>query len=259
MKIRVIFPLAAVCTLLVLISLPVASVYASDPAPWPAGLPWGKGTPWPVAAPLSVGQHWSYSAPAPYAVPILPTPVPTAIPLRSVNPAPVVPAAPVVLPAPTIAPTPVPAAPQVIAHWAGSSPADALEANGAWQTLDSRASAWYVVGTAVGTGVRMEVWLDASDISGLDMSIYAPNQLDNLNGSAAGHGTTDKFAPGRLHWSGGGSSAVAGNWYARISNSGSSSVQYKVTSDQQQIAPKNCESYWEYLPSGAYVYWTACH
>ncbi|MGE5261786.1 MAG: hypothetical protein ACM3S0_00270, partial [Acidobacteriota bacterium] len=77
--------------------------------------------------------------------------------MRSVNQAPVVPAAPVVLPAPTIAPTPVPAAPQVITHQAGSSPADALEANGAWQTLDSRASAWYVVGTAVSTGVHMEV------------------------------------------------------------------------------------------------------
>ena len=105
----------------------------------------------------------------------------------------------------------------------------------------------------------MDAWLDASDISGLDMAIYAPNQLDNLSGPAAGHGTTNKFSPGRLHWNGGGSNAVAGNWYARISNGSAASVQYKVTSEQQQIAPKECHGYWEYFQNGAHVFWTACN
>lgn len=250
--------LPAVVFALALLLLPVTSAYASDPTPWPAGLPWGKGTPWPAAAPLGVGQHWSYSAPLPYTAPVLPTPVPTAMPLRPASPASVVPLAPVALPAPTIVPTPVSAAPLVITHQAGSSPADAFAANGTWQTLAPGASAWYVVGTAVSTGVRMDAWLDASDISGLDMAIYAPNQLDNLN-SPVGHGTTNKFAPGRLHWNGGGSNAVAGNWYARISNGNPFSVQYKVTSEQLQIAPKECHSYWEYFQNGDHVFWTACN
>ncbi len=249
MKTKAILLSAVVFTVLASLSLPVTSVYADDPSPYPAGLPWGKGTPWPGAMPLSVGQHWSVP-PAPlYTAPMAPMPVPTIVPAQPAYKVPVRPAA-------TLAPVPPPA----VASHSGSSPYDALEANGSTRTLGPGATAWFLIGNAAPTsGVQMEVWLDASDVSAIDMAIYAPNQMDNLNGPAVGHGTSNKFAPGRLHWIGGGSNAVPGNWYARVTNGNPYSVQYKVTSDAQQIAPKQCHSYWEYFLNGAHVFWTACN
>ncbi len=284
---RRIFPsalLTLVVLTLVLMELSVAPVFASDPPP---GLPWGKGTPWPTAMPLRVGVPFSVNGnppvvrqvqplaiatkvrPAPLVVPapVVPTPVPpppvvaapvvpTPVPPPPVVAAPVVPiAAPP--PAPVVVPTAVPPAPVASATNSGSDISNALEPGDTMRTLGSGASVWFRVGSAASAGVHMDVWLDISTDSNVDLAVYAPNQLDNLSGPPAGRGTPFQNNRRRLHWTGGGSNAVYGIWYARITNNNPYSIDYKLTTENAAIAPKSCTSYWEWIGPNL-VWWSAC-
>ncbi len=254
--------LALAVLTLILMEVSVAPVFASDPPP---GLPWGKGTPWPTAMPLTVGKPFSVSSGAPpivrqvqpLAIATKARPAPLVIPAR-VLPTPV-PRAPLV--AAPVAPTAVPpsaAAPaSVSASNAGSDISNTLDPGDGERTLSSGGTVWFKIGSASSAGIRMEVWLDVCADSKVDLSIFAPNQLDNLSGPPAGHGTPFQNDRKRLHWSGGGSNAVYGNWYARITNSNPSAIQYKLTTENVVIAPKACNSYWEYIGPNL-VWWSAC-
>ena len=248
MKPTIIFPSAILVIVLLaflMMALPASPVFADDPTSLPAGLPWGKGTPWPAANPLTVGKPWTAQMPAPpaqSAAPVVPVPVVVATPAYV--------ASPLIVPAPSV--------PVAVTSQHGNSPLDALLPNGDWQTLGAGATVWYRIGTANEGGVHMDVWLESSLTGGVDMAIYGPDQLNNLAGPPAGHGTRSKSDPARLNWSGGGSNRVSGNWFARVTNHNSVSARVRVTSEETLIAPKNdCASYWEYIGRD-YVYWSAC-
>jgi hypothetical protein len=110
-------------------------------------------------------------------------------------------------------------------------------------------TAWFLIGSG---NVHMDVWLDAEPHLNVDLAIYAPNGGD----VPVGRGTFDHANPDRLVWSGGNWNAD-GNWYALITNANSVILNYEISSSQREIAPKSCDSYWEYIGS-AHVYWTKC-
>lgn len=280
--------LLAAFGLTLLIGFSASRAYAGDP-PWPTGLPWPTTVSWPTASPLLLGVPWSPSGQASYppvSAPVVQpanTPIPPVIVSLPSNPPPVAPKSvqnnplPTVVPPPSnpapivVPPTSVPAVnnplPVIVAPTAapivnvpslasntnrgnaGSSRADALSADGAWRSLDSGASAWYLIGTG---GEHMSVWLDSNPHSGMDMAVYSPDG----GGSLVGHGTPDNANPDRLLWSGGHWSA-SGNWYALITNRNSVAVQYAVTDSGHQMGEKSCHSYWENIGTSR-VFWTVC-
>ncbi len=237
-----------------------APAFAGDPPP---GLPWGKGTPWPTAMPLSVGKPFSPNSSAPPVIrQVQPLAVATKVrPVVPVIVAPVVPT-PVPPPVPVVAPVPPTAVPPPAPPVSASSDlvsdiSNALNPGDTVRTLSPGGTVWFRIGSASGAGVNIDVWLDVSADNNVDLAIYAPNQLNNLSGTPAGHGTPFQRNPKRLHWKGGGSNAVYGVWYARITNNNPMAIDYKLTTENVAIAPKSCVSYWEYIGTN-YVYWTAC-
>jgi hypothetical protein len=271
------FVLAALAVLVLLAGMPASSAYAFDP-PWPAGIPWPTTVPWPTASPLTIGVPWSpaiqsypvYVAPAAPlpSVPVVPAPavlppvvVSSGVPVATPLPPVVVssfgsaPLPPVVVPSNNSAPivpvsgNPAPAnvAPPATDFSGGSSRASALPPGDAWHTLGAGASLWYRIGTS---GNHIDVWLEATPLGGVGMLIYAPNGSD----VPIGRGTLSK--DDRLGWSGGHWSGE-GYWYALVTNGNPMSIQYRITSSQQDISNKSCWSYWEYIGSTP-VYWTKC-
>ena len=231
--------------------LTASPAYAFDP-PWPGGIPWPTTVPWPTASPLTIGVPWSppiQSYPAYVTTPVPPVvalPVAGSIPLPPVVvagsvPSPANPSA--SYPAASSVAPPMPDAP------GGSTQETAYIAGDTWRTLGGGGVVWYRVGAS---GEHMDVWLDASPHIGVSMSIFAPNG----GVEPIGRGTPFNADPTRLLWSGGHWSG-SGYWYARITNSSPVSVQYRVTSSQQDISNKTCWSYWEYIGTMP-VYWTKC-
>ena len=257
-----------------LAGLPASPAYAFDP-PWPGGIPWPTTVAWPTASPLTIGVPWSppsQSFPVYVATPVPPAPalqVTGPLPLPSVAPAvPVagaLPLPPVVGsgsgPLPPIASSsnvapssvaPSSVAPSLPDSSGGSTQATAYLAGDTWRTLGAGGVVWYRVGAS---GEHMDVWLDATPHAGVSMAIFAPNGGDH----PIGQGTPFNADPTRLLWSGGHWDG-GGYWYARITNSNPVSVQYRVTSSQQDIGNRSCFSYWEYLVNSPNpVYWTECN
>lgn len=145
-----------------------------------------------------------------------------------------------------IRPTAKPIAQQAIPQ--GTSPSSPMLPGDAWQTLAAGAQVWYKIGDG---GVHIDVALQAKPLDGLTMEVYAPRQMDQ----PIGHGTYQKQTDS-LVWAGGHWQAD-GAWLARINNSNSAPVQYKLSSNVKDISNKTCHSYWEYLGT-APVYWTVC-
>ncbi|HEX7592890.1 MAG TPA: hypothetical protein VF429_01845 [Anaerolineae bacterium] len=137
----------------------------------------------------------------------------------------------------------------------GDSPANALELSDNIQVIDAGARLWYKIGS---DGSHMDVWMLTYGQPGLGFDVYAPNQLDiqSPDTKPKGGGTYPNFDPNNLRWSGG-SFSQRGTWYALVTNNSTIRLSFKFNSNQSKVE-KNCHSYWEYLPDGAYVYWTAC-
>ncbi|MDE3088541.1 MAG: hypothetical protein KGJ80_04045 [Chloroflexota bacterium] len=137
----------------------------------------------------------------------------------------------------------------------GDSPANALELSDENQVIDAGARLWYKIGS---DGSHMDVWMATYGQSGLGFVVYAPNQLDiqSPDTKPKGVGTYPNSDPNTLRWSGG-SFMQRGTWYALVTNNSTFRLWFKFSSNQFKVE-KNCFSYWEYLPDGQYVYWTAC-
>ncbi len=263
------FVLAALAVTVLLAGKPASSAYAFDP-PWPAGIPWPTTVPWPTASPLKLGVPWSPSyqtypvyvvTPVPSAaapvvaapLPLPPVVVSSSVPAPSPLP-PVVVSSGLAAPLPPVIPpsnNPAPAngVTSDANSLGGSTRDSALVPGDTWRSLDAGANVWYRIGSS---GDHMDVWLDATPRTGVGMTIYAPNGSDQ----PVGRGTPHNADPTRLVWSGGHWSGD-GYWYALITNSNPISIQYRVTSTQQDITNKTCWSYWEYIGSNP-VYWTKC-
>ena len=221
MKTRKISQLAMLLILaLMVLAGMVTSAGAADPWPWEQGIPWLTTTPWPTPHILGVGERFSLG--------VL-----------------IVPATPVPIPVPFNVAVPLP--PAVPAR-NGDSPMNALNPDGAARTLGAGASVWYKVGNG---GEHIDVFLDATPLSGMALYVYAPGNLSD----PIGQGTPQK-STGRLVWAGGHWQSE-GDWFARVTNSNPMAVQYTLTSSAHEINKKSCYSYWEHIGTQP-VYWTEC-
>ena len=137
----------------------------------------------------------------------------------------------------------------------GDSPAHALELSPDFQMINPGGQVWYKIGA---DGSHMDVWMTTYGQPGLGFAVYAPNQdLSAPETQPKGVGTYPNNDPNTLRWSGG-SFTQKGTWFALVTNTSSRPLSYKLESNQSKVE-KNCHSYWEWLPTGLYVYWTACN
>lgn len=212
------------------LSISATSVFAEDPRP--QGLPFSA-MPWPTARPLRVGETWSPS-----------------ISTSTSNP----PAASSSIPIVVIPQHPAPAQANVLPATnpapvsSGTSPSNALNSTGHWETLGAGAVVWYRIGSG---GVHMTVFLDAIPMSNVSMQVFAPNQFHK----PVGYGASSKDGT-RLVWAGGHWKAH-GDWVAKITNGNPVPLRYRLTSSAVDISNKSCYSYWEWIGPN-YVYWTEC-
>jgi hypothetical protein len=161
-------------------------------------------------------------------------------------------------PPPTPTPAPVLVATKLTAatiQKSGDSPENAMEVGEDFQMINSNSRLWYKIGS---DGSHIDVWMTTYGQPGLGFAVYAPNQdLGAPETKPKGLGTYPNTDPNTLRWSGG-SWTQRGVWYALVTNTSDKSLSFKLSSNQSQVN-HNCNSYWESLPSGAYVYWTACN
>lgn len=245
---RLVSACAFVVLALGLFAISATSVFADDPRP--QGIPFSV-MPWPTARPLRVGETWS---PSGSSAPVNPAPASPAVPLvilpQKPAPTPVASSIPVIVlpqnPAPVQAY--VPPASNPVPMGIGTSPANALIANGSWTTLGAGSSVWYRIGNG---GVHMDVFLDADPMSNVALEVFAPNQFHK----PIGIGTLSKGGV-QLVWAGG-HWRSEGDWVAKITNNNPLSINYRLTSWVKNISNKTCYSYWEYIGSN-YTYWTEC-
>jgi hypothetical protein len=137
----------------------------------------------------------------------------------------------------------------------GDSPANAMEVGEDSQMINPNARLWYKIGS---DGSHIDVWMTTYGQPGLGFAVYAPNQdIYAPESKPKGVGTYPNTDPNTLRWSGG-SWTQRGVWYALVTNTSDKSLSFKLSSNQS-LVNHNCNSYWETLPSGVYVYWTACN
>jgi hypothetical protein len=160
-------------------------------------------------------------------------------------------------PTPTPAPAPVLVATKLTAATAqksGDSPENAMEVPEDFVKINPGSRLWFKIGS---DGSHIDVWMTTYAQPGLGFAVYAPNQdLGAPETKPKGVGTYPNSDPNTLRWSGG-SWTQRGIWYAVVTNTSDKALSFKLSSNQF-LVNHNCHSYWENLPSGEYVYWTAC-
>lgn len=136
----------------------------------------------------------------------------------------------------------------------GDSPATARPINGDLHTLDAGGVAWYKIDN--GNNFFLDVWLDASGRGGITFAVFAPEQINGLSVDTQpkGRGAAAKNDPRDLIWKG---SYAMGVWHVLVRNHNPAPVQFKLGT-MQSTTDRKCVSYWEWLPTGAYVLWTDC-
>ena len=159
-------------------------------------------------------------------------------------------------PAPTSTPTPV--ALKIVNIPSGDSPTTARDITGAWQSIPPGGSVWYK--TPYSDGYRnIELWVDSPAQNALGLALFSPDQQVGAwtDWKPVGRGTFNARQPEHvLAWIAG--YARSGVWFALIQNYTNAPVSYRLAGNLSSADVKKCHSYWEYLPSGAHVYWTDC-
>lgn len=150
----------------------------------------------------------------------------------------------------TKAVTPPSAAPKAAAPAAPSGNASASSANlvNSWQSLGPGSVVWLKLGSG---GDHIDASLEANSLDGVSMQVFAPDSPDKPIGQGSLQNST-----GHLVWSGGKWSSI-GDWMARIANTSSAAVWYKLTVSGYSIGQCDSISYWEKIGT-ADVYWTRC-
>lgn len=146
--------------------------------------------------------------------------------------------------------TPPSAAPKVAAPAAPSGNTSASSANlvNSWQMLAPGSVVWLKLGSG---GDHIDASLEANSLDGVSMQVFAPDSPDRPIGQGSVQNST-----GHLVWSGGKWSSI-GDWMARIANTSSAAVWYKLTVSGYSIGQCDSISYWEKIGT-ADVYWTRC-
>lgn len=137
----------------------------------------------------------------------------------------------------------------------GDSPYTARTMTGDWETIDPKASIWYRIDNE--NNFFLDVWMDTYGQPGVTFAVYSPDQINNLSATTVPKGRSAAIKSDPSHdWWWNGAQAV-GIWHVLVTSSASTPMKYRI-GYKQSTEQRNCHSYWEYLPSGLYVYWTAC-
>ncbi len=144
--------------------------------------------------------------------------------------------------------TPTPVRPK------GDSPQSARPISQDWETVGPNGVVWYRIDN--GNNYFLEFWLDANGTRNITFSIFSPEQANDLSVATKpkGVGAFDKYSGHDLFWKG---YRATGSWYALVRNFNDFPVQYKV-GIRESTTERNCWGYWEWLPTGEYVYWIDC-
>jgi hypothetical protein len=136
----------------------------------------------------------------------------------------------------------------------GDSPQSARAISQDWETIAPHGVVWYRIDN--GNNYFLEFWLDANGTRNITFSIFAPEQANDLSVATKpkGVGSFDKYSGHDLFWKG---YRATGSWYALVRNYNDFPVQYKV-GIRESTTERNCWGYWEWLPTGDYVYWIDC-
>ena len=137
----------------------------------------------------------------------------------------------------------------------GDSPYTAREMTGNWETLAPQASVWYRVNNE--NNFYLDVWMDTYGRPGVTFAVYSPEQMNNLSAATVPKGRSAAIKTDTTHdWWWKGAQAI-GIWHVLVTNTTATPMQYRINY-KPSTEERQCRSYWEYLPSGLYVYWTAC-
>ena len=137
----------------------------------------------------------------------------------------------------------------------GDSPYTARTMTGEWETIAPGEQIWYRINNE--NNFYLDVWMDTYGRPGVSFAVYSPEQTNNLSAATAPKGRSAAIKTDTTHdwwWKG---AQATGIWHVLVTNTTTTPMQYRIDY-RQSTEQRNCRSYWEYLPTGAYVYWTAC-
>jgi hypothetical protein len=137
----------------------------------------------------------------------------------------------------------------------GDTPHTARTMTGEWETIDPRANIWYQIDNK--NNFYLDIWMDTYGKPGVTFSVYSPEQSNNLSAATSpkGRNSTVKSDPTHDWWWRG--AQATGIWHVMVTNITATPMQYRI-GNKQSTEDRNCRSYWEFLPTGQYVLWTAC-
>lgn len=158
------------------------------------------------------------------------------------------------LPTRIVVKTPVAkATPTVKATPRGDSPYSARTMTGEWETIPPGGQVWYRIDN--GNNFFLDIWMDTYGKPGVVFSVYSPEQANDLSVSTPPKGRSAPSKEGHdWGWKG---SQARGVWHVLVINTTNTPMQYRIDYKQSSIE-RDCRGYWEWLPTGEYVYWIAC-
>lgn len=230
----------------------VAPAAGATDAPAATDVPADTATPKPTITPTEIPTATPTPTETPTSTPTPPATLPAGASLRFT---PVPPTKPVILggtplyPPPTRTPRPATATPvPTKAPTGGTDPSNALQPSDAWRTIGPNTSVWYKIGTG---GYHIVATLQANPLEGMRMEVFAPNIWDKPIGAGSRTSGVDG-----LVWAGGRWEDY-GDWFARVTNSNSGPVTYRLMTNAQEIPDCEIIGYWEYIGPNL-VYWKKC-
>lgn len=136
----------------------------------------------------------------------------------------------------------------------GDSPATARPITDESHTIEAGGIIWHKIDNK--SNFFLDIWLDASGRGGITFAVFAPEQTNGLSVDTQpkGRGATAKNDPRDLIWKG---ANAMGVWHVLVRNHNPFPVQYKLGT-MQSTTERNCVGFWEWLPTGQYVWWVDC-
>lgn len=135
----------------------------------------------------------------------------------------------------------------------GDSPFTARVMTGEWETIPAGGQVWYRIDNQ--NNFYLDIWMDTYGRPGVVFSVYAPQQTNALSASTPPKGRSAPSKEGHdWGWKG---AQANGIWHVLVQNTTNTPMPYRIDY-KQSTEDRVCRSYWEWLPTGQYVYWTAC-
>lgn len=137
----------------------------------------------------------------------------------------------------------------------GDSPYTARTMTGEWETIAPGQQIWYRINNE--NNFYLDIWMDTYGRPGVNFAVYSPDQVNNLSAATVPKGRSAAIKNDPTHdwwWKG---AQAMGIWHVLVTNTTTMPIQYRI-GYKQATEERICRSYWEYLPTGQYVYWTAC-